>query len=489
MDAHWFRIPGYHPTGMAMATIIDRSGATNPSPHVAGFSSVDGSRKWVVPSKGRFEDTDVRVDADGNLLVFTEVKPATDGAAPAVGVTHAVKHAGDTGKTLWDVPLVIPSGLDIRGWQFCDIAANGNVLIIAGVRHRTVYNASNPAPPESLVRLLSSKDGSTVWECRLIVIKPEGEMLEKLVLTSDGKLKACCKGFRGSAPPFYALYEPSTGAEIRTVVFEPLKGKEIWEVQWLPDDGLIYQPRHMGKEPIHMERYAADGKLVWQNSIPVPTDDQGRARLQQWFTKDGSEPMILWRTDVEWTVTKLKQGDRSTAWQHNQPVQGKRIADVRALTTPQGDVIVSAVTFERKSNNGTLNEEISLTKMSGADGRVLWDIICATQVVLDVMLYNDEWLLCDANGDVILALPTEGGSDAWALAKYSGGDGKQLWETPMVNRALRQGAKQSGWAQIDMDPKGNLWLRLPTDGENKTTQTQFFASETGKLMWTSPKTP
>jgi hypothetical protein len=390
---------------------------------------------------------------------------------------------------LWDVALTIPAGLDIRGWQFCDIADNGDVLVNCGVMHRLVYNASHPAPPESLVRLLSGKDGSTVWECRLKVIKPEGEMLEKLVLTSEGKIKAYCKGFKGSAPPFYALYEPSTGAEIRTVVFEPLKGKEIWEVQWLPDDGLIYQPHYMGNGPIEMERYAADGKLVWQKSIPVPTDEQGRARLQQWFTKDGSEPMILWRTDVEWTVTKLKPGDGSTAWQHNQPVKGRRIADVRALTTPQGDVIVAAVTFEEKSSNRTLNEEISLTKMSGADGRVLWDLICPTQVALDIMLYNDEWLFCDANGDIILALPTEGGSDAWALAKYSGSDGKQLWETPMKNRALRQGPKPSGRAQIDMDPKGNLWLRLPADSEDKTTQTQFFASETGKLMWTSPKMP
>jgi len=180
-------------------------------------------------------------------------------------------------------------------------------------------------------------------------------------------------------------------------------------------------------------KYAGvDGRLLWETSFGIPgPSDAGFA-----IGVDRNDDVFVIGESFQVNgashmhTVKYASGNGALIWErrHEEPSVGRALR-----VTAEGDVIVGGAATPA----GRSGSCIYLARYSGVDGRLIWDVSCDNTP--DHENGSVHSLVLNGNGDVIV----KGGGPSF-VAKYRGGDGTVIWKVPCP-------ANRDFWSTADND--------------------------------------
>ncbi|MDB6032461.1 MAG: hypothetical protein JWM16_2799 [Verrucomicrobiales bacterium] len=263
----------------------------------------------------------------------------------------------------------------------------------------------------------------------------------------------------------------------------------------------------------HTAKYAAtDGKLLWERNYgaehnyieTLALDSSGNVFVTGYSPSNGgndiyytakyaaSDGVLLWeqrngidiakmvvdtagnlvvagysyRSSSDFYTAKYAGSNGNLLWEriYDGPSKGPDQAATLALNS-DGDVIATGFSY-----NPT-NQDLYTAKYSGNDGKLLWEQRYDTPTHLDD---RPQSLLIDSTGDVfVIGYASEEGQEIQTMIKYAAADGTALW----MNRK----PFGSAWA---LDASNNLLLTgMSASGNSRTCQLSAYAAPNGASIW------
>ncbi|RMF22804.1 MAG: hypothetical protein D6760_06680 [Deltaproteobacteria bacterium] len=374
------------------------------------------------------------LDVSGNVVVAGEAGiPSTARLWP---ILHAVRLTGDVGTETWNR---IPNDDDFLSAQAAEVVTDSTGdVVVAG--HDIHWILNWPAPGGVIetgrafsVTKMSGANGDTLWR---YAVDPSGDYGYASSATADGNDDIVASG---------ALLQVGTDYDFTVAKLAGATGAEVW-------------------------RYVLDGTASGADqSNDVAVDAFGDVLAAGEVENAGSAS--------DFTVVKLSGSAGTESWRASidGSASGAEAAST-VLVDPAGDVIAAG-----SLNNGATGADFAVVKLSGATGGELW------RSAIDGGASGDDDALAatlDPSGDVVACgvLAESGDPGNFAVAKFSGTDGTELWRWTLAGSAGGSDRCRS----VSLDASGDVvaagsLINAETGGDFVVVK---LSGSTGGTIWT-----
>ncbi|HAB19879.1 MAG TPA: hypothetical protein DCE44_26030, partial [Verrucomicrobiales bacterium] len=230
-----------------------------------------------------------------------------------------------------------------------------------------------------------------------------------------------------------------------------------------------------GKDILTIKYSGTDGVMLWSSRYGhgVYENDIPSALV----VDTQGNVTVAGRTDDggdNYYIAQYASADGALHWEHrhdNTPVGGTVSSGPLLGVDSDGNIFVGVMTLD---DNGTT--AASVAKYSGADGRLLWDKRRVREATTHEDFIHD--LAVDAQGNVVISgssLNPEGPS-RYFTTKYAGQDGTLLWEQTTTDRER---------PRVSVDSQGNVIVvgKFTNDDVSRALYIAKRAAADGRLLW------